>query len=129
MSRKQLSSEAATGVASARTVDMKLEVVVIPVADVDRAKRFYAAPGWRLDADVAAGEDFRVVQMTPPGSGCSIIFGKDVTSAAPGSAQGLHLVVSDIEAARAGLDGRGADVSEVFHDVGGCSTTQVTRDA
>ena len=117
MSRKQLSSEAATGVASARTVDMKLEVVVIPVSDVDRAKRFYAALGWRLDADFAAGDDFRVVQFTPPGSGCSIIFGTGVTSAAPGSAQGLYLVVSDIEAARDELVGRGVDVSEVFHDV------------
>ena len=98
---------------------MKLEVVVVPVSDVDRAKHFYAGLGWRLDADVATSDDFRVVQMTPPGSGCSIIFGKGLTSASPGSAQGLHLIVSDIDAARAELVDRGADVSEVFHDVGG----------
>src|SRR4051794_29453892 len=104
---------------SAGTVDMKLEVVVIPVADVDRAKRFYGGLGWRLDADVATGEAFRVVQFTPPGSPCSIIFGTGVTSAVPGSAQGLHLIVSDIEAARAQLVARGVEVSELFHDVGG----------
>lgn len=100
-------------------VDMKLEVVVIPVSDVDRAKQFYSALGWRLDADVAAGETFRVLQFTPPGSPCSIIFGKEVTTAAPGSAQGLHLIVSDIEAARAALVNRGVDVSDLFHDAGG----------
>ncbi len=99
-------------------MDMKLEVVVVPVADVDRAKAFYTALGWRLDADFVADE-FRVVQLTPPGSPCSIIFGTGVTSAAPGSAQGLHLVVSDVEAARVELVGHGAEVSEVFHDVGG----------
>jgi catechol 2,3-dioxygenase-like lactoylglutathione lyase family enzyme len=98
---------------------MKLEVVVVPVADVDRAKNFYEALGWRLDADFATGSDFRVVQLTPPGSACSIIFGTGITSAAPGSSQGTHLVVSDIEAARAQLSGRGAPVSEVFHDAGG----------
>ncbi len=81
-------------------VDMKLEIVVIPVSDVDRAKQFYASLGWRLDADFAAGNDFRVIQFTPPGSPCSVIFGKNVTAAAPGSAQGLYLIVSDIEAAR-----------------------------
>jgi catechol 2,3-dioxygenase-like lactoylglutathione lyase family enzyme len=96
-------------------MDMKLEVVVIPVADVDRAKRFYGGLGWRLDADFAVGNDFRVVQFTPPGSPCSIHFGKGVTAAAPGSAQGLYLVVSDIVAARAELAGHGADVSEVTH--------------
>jgi catechol 2,3-dioxygenase-like lactoylglutathione lyase family enzyme len=96
---------------------MKLEVVVVPVADVDRAKDFYQALGWRKDADFAAGADFRV--LTPPGSACSVIFGTGVTSAAPGSAQGLHLVVSDVEAARAELAGRGTEVSEVFHDAGG----------
>ena len=79
---------------------MKLEVVVIPVSDVDRAKRFYSNLGWRLDADFVRGDEFRVVQFTPPGSPCSIIFGTGVTSAVPGSAQGLHLIVSDIEAAR-----------------------------
>jgi catechol 2,3-dioxygenase-like lactoylglutathione lyase family enzyme len=99
-------------------MDMKLEVVVVPVADVDRAKDFYMALGWREDADFAAGADFRVVQLTPPGSACSIIFGTGITSAAPGSAQGLDLAVTDIEAARVDLADR-ADVSEVFHDEGG----------
>jgi catechol 2,3-dioxygenase-like lactoylglutathione lyase family enzyme len=98
---------------------MKLEVVVLPVADVDRAKDFYEALGWREDADFTSGDDFRVVQLTPPGSACSVIFGTGITSAEPGSAQGLHLVVSDIEAARAELAGQGAEISEVFHDEGG----------
>jgi len=96
-------------------VEMKLEVVVIPVSDVDRAKRFYEGLGWRLDADFPGAGDFRVVQFTPPGSKCSIHFGKGVTAAAPGSVQSLYLVVSDIEAARAELKSRGADVSEAFH--------------
>ncbi|MGW3729894.1 VOC family protein [Streptomyces sp. NPDC000851] len=100
-------------------METKLEVVVIPVADVDRAKAFYKALGWREDADFPAGDDFRVVQMTPPGSPCSVIFGTGVSDAAPGSAQGLHLVVSDVEAARAELVERGAEVGEVFHDAGG----------
>ncbi len=100
-------------------MDMKLEVVVVPVADVDRAKNFYAALGWREDADFATGADFRVVQSTPPGSACSVIFGTGVTSAAPGSADGLQLVVDDIEAARDELASRGAKASEVFHDAGG----------
>jgi catechol 2,3-dioxygenase-like lactoylglutathione lyase family enzyme len=101
-------------------VDMKLEVVMVPVADVDRAKDFYyKALGWRLDADLVTGPDFRVVQLTPPGSACSVIFGTGITSAAPGSAQGLQLVVTDIGAARAEVAGRGAPVSEVFHDAGG----------
>jgi catechol 2,3-dioxygenase-like lactoylglutathione lyase family enzyme len=108
--------------AKARGIDMKLEVVVIPVSDVDRAKEFYTNLGWRLDADFAAGKEFRVVQFTPPGSGCSIIFGKNVTSAAPGSARGLYLIVSDVAAARADLLGRGVAVSEVFHAVGGAHT-------
>ncbi|WP_113704975.1 VOC family protein [Nonomuraea lactucae] len=98
--------------------DMKLEVVVIPVSDVDRAKEFYARLGWRLDADLASGDDFRVMQFTPPGSGCSVIFGKNVTAAAPGSAQGLYLIVSDIGAAREELASRGVEVSEVFHSDG-----------
>jgi catechol 2,3-dioxygenase-like lactoylglutathione lyase family enzyme len=97
------------------STDMKLEVVVIPVSDVERAKRFYGGLGWRLDADFAVGDAFRVVQFTPPGSPCSIHFGTGVTSAAPGSAKGLYLIVSDIEAARAELVDHGADVSEVFH--------------
>ena len=103
---------------SAGTVDMKLEVVVIPVSDVDRAKRFYGDLGWRLDADFVVGDAFRVVQFTPPGSPCSIHFGTGLTSAVPGSARGLYLVVSDIEAARAELVDRGVDVSEVFHRAG-----------
>jgi catechol 2,3-dioxygenase-like lactoylglutathione lyase family enzyme len=98
---------------------MKLEVVVVPVSDVDRAKDFYKALGWREDADFATGADFRVVQVTPPGSACSVIFGSGITSAAPGSIQGLQLTVTDIEAARAELADRGAEVSEVFHDAGG----------
>jgi catechol 2,3-dioxygenase-like lactoylglutathione lyase family enzyme len=98
---------------------MKFEIVVIPVSDVDRAKRFYAGLGWRLDADFAAGDDYRVIQFTPPGSGCSVIFGRNVTAAAPGSAQGLYLIVSDIKAARDELRARGVEVSEVFHDAGG----------
>jgi catechol 2,3-dioxygenase-like lactoylglutathione lyase family enzyme len=96
-------------------VDMKFEIVVIPVSDVDRAKAFYEKLGWRLDADFAHGDDWRVIQFTPPGSGCSVIFGKNVTAAAPGSAQGLYLIVSDIEAARDELLGRGVEASEVFH--------------
>jgi catechol 2,3-dioxygenase-like lactoylglutathione lyase family enzyme len=98
-----------------RGLDMKLEIVVIPVSDVDRAKGFYSRLGWRLDADFAAGADFRVIQFTPPGSGCSVIFGKNVTAAAPGSAQGLYLIVSDIAAARDELRGRGIEIGEVFH--------------
>jgi len=101
------------------SVDVKLEIVVIPVSDVDRAKEFYGRLGWRLDAEFASGDDFRVMQFTPPGSGCSIIFGKNVTAAAPGSAQGLYLIVSDIEAARNELLGRGVKISEVFHEAGG----------
>ncbi|MGW2237898.1 VOC family protein [Streptomyces sp. NPDC001759] len=100
-------------------MDMKLEVVVVPVSDVDRAKDFYSALGWRLDADVATGEDFRVVQMTPPGSPASVIFGTSVSSQAPGSAQGLHLIVDDIGAAHDELKRRGADPGDVFHDAGG----------
>ena len=102
----------------AQAVDMRLEIVVIPVSDVDRAKRFYGGLGWRLDADFAAGDDFRVIQFTPPGSGCSVIFGKNVTAAAAGSARGLYLIVSDIEAARAQLLDRGVEVSEAFHGAG-----------
>src|ERR1700742_886329 len=100
------------------TVDLKLEVVVIPVSDVDRAKRFYSDLGWRLDADFAKGDHFRVVQFTPPGSPCSVHFGKGVTTAPPGSARGLYLIVSDIQAAHAELVGRGVDVGEVFHRAG-----------
>lgn len=100
-------------------MDMKLEVVVLPVSDVDKAKQFYEGLEWRLDADFSGEGSFRVVQLTPPGSACSVIFGSGVTSATPGSAEGLQLVVSDIDAARAELLSHGADVSEVFHDGGG----------
>jgi catechol 2,3-dioxygenase-like lactoylglutathione lyase family enzyme len=93
--------------------------VVLPVSDVDQAKHFYESLGWRLDADFVPSQDFRVVQLTPPGSECSIIFGTGVSSAPPGSVQGLHLVVFDIEVARAELVDRGVEVSEVFHDIGG----------
>ena len=96
-------------------VDLKLEVLVIPVSDVDRAKKFYENLGWRLDADFPFDNGFRVVQFTPPGSGCSVQFGTKITSAAPGSAKGLYLIVSDIEVARKELVVRGAKVSEVFH--------------
>jgi catechol 2,3-dioxygenase-like lactoylglutathione lyase family enzyme len=102
----------------AQEVPLKLEAVVIPVADADRAKRFYSSLGWRLDADFAVGDKFRVVQFTPPGSPASIHFGKGLSAAQPGSAQGLYLVVSDIEAARAELVGRGVNVSDVFHFAG-----------
>jgi catechol 2,3-dioxygenase-like lactoylglutathione lyase family enzyme len=101
--------------ASAEGVDVKLEVVVIPVADVDRSKEFYTRLGWRLDADFPFGNGFRVVQFTPPGSGCSIQFGTKITTAAPGSAQSLYLIVSDVEAARKDVAARGIQVSEVFH--------------
>jgi catechol 2,3-dioxygenase-like lactoylglutathione lyase family enzyme len=101
------------------TVEMRLEVVVLPVSDVDRAKEFYVRLGWRLDADFPGEAGFRVVQLTPPGSPCSVIFGSEVTTAPPGSADALMLVVTDIEAARADLLARGAVVSEIFHDANG----------
>jgi catechol 2,3-dioxygenase-like lactoylglutathione lyase family enzyme len=116
MSTMEQRGEAA--VATMKAVDMKFEIVVIPVSDVDRAKAFYAKLGWRLDADFADGDDYRVIQFTPPGSSCSVIFGRNVTAAAPGSAQGLYLIVSDVEAARGELLARGVDVSEVFHSDG-----------
>src|SRR5687767_6839666 len=103
MSQAQTSNEPATPAANAGRVEMKLEVVVLPVSDVDRAKRFYGSLGWRLDAEFANGDDLRVVQLTPPGSACAVIFGKNVTAAVPGSIQDLMLVVHDIEAARAQL--------------------------
>ena len=114
MSSTEAQSDTARG-----TVDMKLEVVVIPISDVDRAKQFYQALGWRLDVDRATADGLRVVHFTPPGSPCSILFGTGVTTVAPGSAQGLHLIVSDIEAARDALVAHGVDASEVFHDAGG----------
>jgi catechol 2,3-dioxygenase-like lactoylglutathione lyase family enzyme len=114
--------------ASVGNVDMALEVIVIPVSDADRAKEFYRSLGWRLDADVAAGDDFRLVQFTPPGSGCSIQFGTSLTSAAPGSAQGLYLIVSDIGAVRDDLVAHGVKVSEVFHEgTGGARFHDVGR--
>jgi catechol 2,3-dioxygenase-like lactoylglutathione lyase family enzyme len=118
MSTKPVPTKDATSDPKAATVDMKFEIVVLPVSDVDRAKEFYAKLGWRLDADYAHENDFRVIQFTPPGSGCSVIFGKNVTAAAPGSAQGLYLIVSDLDAARRGLLDRGIEVSEVFHNEG-----------
>src|SRR3982751_180083 len=104
-----------SGIANVKKVDLKLEAVVIPVSDVDRAKEFYSGLGWRLDADFPFDNGFRVVQFTPPGSGCSIQFGANIASAAPGSAQGLYLIVSDIEAARDQLAARGVEVSDVFY--------------
>jgi catechol 2,3-dioxygenase-like lactoylglutathione lyase family enzyme len=100
-------------------MDLKLELIVLPVSDVDRAKAFYQAAGFRLDIDANAREDYRAVHLTPPGSESSIIFGKGLTSAAPGSTQGLYLIVSDIEEARTELVGRGIEVSDIFHDAGG----------
>src|ERR1700734_4547348 len=110
-------SESATEASRPGTIDMKLEVVLVPVSDVDRAKQFYEMLGWRLDADFAISEDFRIVQLTPPGSECAIIFGSGLTSATPGSIEGLQLPVYDIEAAYDELIGRGVDV-ELFHDSG-----------
>ena len=110
-----LKSEVLSKDANVASGDMKLEVIVVPVSDVDRAKQFYGNLGWRLDADFPFDNGFRVVQFTPPGSGCSVQFGAKITSAAPGSAKGLYLIVSDVEAARGELVARGVAVSEVFH--------------
>jgi catechol 2,3-dioxygenase-like lactoylglutathione lyase family enzyme len=117
MTSTQAHSETAVETPTTRGIDMKFEIAVIPVSDVDRAKRFYSKLGWRLDADFA-GDDWRVIQFTPPGSPASVIFGNNVTAAAPGSAQGLYLIVSDIEAARAELLSRGVAIGEVFHGAG-----------
>jgi len=111
----QTINEAANQIRTAAAVDQKLEVVVLPVADVDRAKRFYEGMGWRADADFASGDDWRLVQVTPPGSPCSVMFGKGFTTAAPGSVQGTFLAVDNLEKARAELTARGVKVSEVFH--------------
>ncbi|MFE0631516.1 VOC family protein [Streptomyces sp. NPDC058864] len=100
-------------------MNLKLEMIVLPVSDIDRAKDFYEKAGFRLDVDYTASEDFRIVHLTPPGSECSIIFGEGMTPIAPGSLQGLYLIVSDIEEAHAELTGRGIEVSEIFHDAGG----------
>jgi catechol 2,3-dioxygenase-like lactoylglutathione lyase family enzyme len=115
----QISNQQATQMPNAATVALKLEVVIIPVSDVDRAKRFYEGLGWRLDADFADAKGWRVVQLTPPGSPCSILFGQGITTAVPGSVQGNFLVVDDIKAARAELVQHGADVTELFHFDGG----------
>ena len=116
MSSVDVSSESAAGTPLVKAGEFKLEVVVVPVSDVDQAKEFYGRLGWRLDADIVRGDDFRVVQFTPPGSGCSIQFGTNIASAAPGSAQSLYLIVPDIEAAREELLARGVEVSEAFHE-------------
>jgi catechol 2,3-dioxygenase-like lactoylglutathione lyase family enzyme len=116
MSNVEVSSESAAGTPPVNAGEFRLEVVVLPVSDVDRAKEFYRGLGWRLDADVLSGEDLRLVQLTPPGSGCSIQFGTNIASGAPGSTQSLYLVVPDIEAARGELLARGVEVSEVFHE-------------
>src|SRR5215475_12625177 len=126
MSTTQISNEHATQTTSAGALDTKLEVVVIPVADVERAKRFYGSLGWRLDADFAFDNGFRVVQYTPSGSGCSIQFGTKITSSVPGSAQGLYLIVADIETARDELVRRGVTISGVFH--AGAPGAQFQRD-
>jgi len=119
MSSTDVLDNQATGDAGVARVDTKLEIIVIPVSDVDRAKEFYGRLGWRLDADYDNGAGFRVIQFTPPGSGCSVIFGKNVTAAAPGSTQGLYLIVSDLEEARKEMLARGVAISEAFHDGGG----------
>jgi len=115
MSSAEVTEGRAAGAPPAGFGEFKLEAVVLPVSDVDRAKSFYEGLGWRLDADFSSGE-WRIVQLTPPGSGCSIQFGEGVTSAAPGSVQSLYLVVADLAAAREELIGRGAQVSEIFHE-------------
>jgi len=115
----EVHSDAAVNGGNAVSVDTKFEIVVIPVSDIDRAKEFYAKLGWRLDADYDNGSDFRVIQFTPTGSECSVIFGRNVTAAAPGSVQGLYLIVSDITAARAEYLRRGVEVSEIFHGADG----------
>jgi catechol 2,3-dioxygenase-like lactoylglutathione lyase family enzyme len=116
MSATQVSSDDAGAAAAVASFGTTLEVIVIPVSDVDRAKEFYGRLGWRLDADRAAGEEFRLIQFTPPGSGCSIQFGTNLTSAPPGSARGLYLIVADVEAVRDRLLAQGVEVSEVFHE-------------
>jgi catechol 2,3-dioxygenase-like lactoylglutathione lyase family enzyme len=116
MSNVEVSGESAAGTAPVNAGEFRLEVVVLPVSDIDRAKEFYRSLGWRLDADVARGEDLRLVQFTPPGSGCSIQFGTNIASGAPGSAQSLYLAVPDIEAARNELLAHGVEVGEMFHE-------------
>ena len=115
MSSTQTITDSSTHPATTATIDQKLEVVVVPVADVDRAKRFYAGLGWRVDADFASGDSWRLVQMTPPGSSCSVMFGKGFTTAVPGSMKGTFLVVDNIDTARAQLTRQGVEVTDVFH--------------
>ena len=119
MSSTDAGSTAPTETPEVPTIDMKLEVVTLPVSDVDRAKSFYQQLGWRLDTDIVRGDSFRAVQVTPPHSACSIAFGKGLTTAAPGSAERLILAVHDIDPAREELIRRGIEVSEVFHLDGG----------
>lgn len=119
MSTVEESKQSAAGSPPVKAGEFRLEVVVVPVSDVDRAKRFYEGLGWRFDAEAAVADGYRLMQFTPPGSGCSIIFGEGVTSAAPGSAQGLHLAVYDIDQARTDLIARGVEVSGIFHDATG----------
>ncbi len=116
MSSTDVTSGSASDTPPVKAGEVKLEVVVVPVSDVDRAKEFYERIGWRLDADIAPADDFRMVQLTPPGSGCSIQFGTNITSAAPGSAQSLYLIVADIEGARDELAACGVEVSDAFHE-------------
>jgi catechol 2,3-dioxygenase-like lactoylglutathione lyase family enzyme len=119
MSSTDASSSTSTQMPEVGTIDMKLEVVTLPVSDVDRAKRFYQSLGWRMDADIAVGDAFRVVQVTPPHSACSIAFGKGVTTGQPGSVQRLILAVDDIDAAREDLVRRGIEIGGLFHLAGG----------
>ena len=119
MSTTDVRSETSAVTPAARPMNMQLQVVVVPVSDVDRAKHFYQSLGWHLDADYVGDDDFRIVQLTPSGSACSIIIGTGVTSATPGSVESLVLVVDDVEAAREELIARGVEMSEVFHDAGG----------
>jgi catechol 2,3-dioxygenase-like lactoylglutathione lyase family enzyme len=119
MAGSTLRTETTAKSLEASAFDMKLEVIVLPVSDVDRSKQFYGALGWRLDIDFKVKDGYRVIQFTPPGSKCSVIFGTGVTVAAPGSTQGLHLIVSDLEAARAELTRRGIEINEPVHDTGG----------
>jgi catechol 2,3-dioxygenase-like lactoylglutathione lyase family enzyme len=119
MSTVDESKQSAAGSPPVKPGEFRLEVIVVPVSDVDRSKRFYQGLGWRFDAEAAVEDGYRLIQFTPPGSGCSIIFGKGVTSAPPGSSQGLHLAVYDIDAARADLIARGVEVSATFHDATG----------
>jgi len=119
MDSKLAAGTSAGGTVTARILDMKIEIVVLPVSDVDRAKAFYANLGWKLDMDFVRGDAFRVIQFTPPGSGASVIFGRGISTATPGSVRGLYFVVSDIEAVRADLLARGAPVGEIFHDADG----------